>query len=54
LFDTTSANGRLVSGIFSFGKKLVPKIMEYAEKQCPEDALHDAWDDYYGLGTKFE
>ena len=28
--------------------------MEYAEKQCPEDALRDAWDDYYGLGTRFE
>jgi len=33
---------------------LVPKILEYAEKQCPEDALRDAWDDYYGLGTRFE
>jgi len=35
-------------------EKLVPKIMEYAEKQCPEDALRDAWDDYYRLGTRFE
>jgi len=29
-------------------------IMEYADKQGPEDALRDAWDDYYGLGTGFE
>ena len=30
---------------------LIPKILEYAEKQWPEDAIRDAWDDFYGLET---
>ncbi len=34
--------------------ELIPKILEYAEKQCPEDAVRDTWDDFYGLEIGFE
>jgi hypothetical protein len=26
--------------------ELIPEILEYATRQLPEDAIHDAWDDF--------
>jgi hypothetical protein len=34
--------------------ELIPEIMEYAEWQLPEDAIHDAWEDFNDQGIGFE
>lgn len=34
--------------------ELIPEILEYATRQLPEGAIHDAWDDFNDQGIGFE